>query len=87
MAWFDGAAITQMLQIGSATFTQALLSMLVAVELCIADYLAMVRCPGLLATSAWLGIKCAVCYPDASRCHHADYLVCAPYLVCHVVWS
>jgi len=86
VTWLDGAIITRMLQIGGATFGQALLSTLVAIICALPIAWAMVRRPGLLATSAWLAVSVPFVIPTPVAATMLT-TICAPHTWCATLFG
>ena len=86
MTWLDGATITRMLQIGSATFGQALLSTIVAVICALPIAWAMVRRPGVLATGTWLAVSVPFVIPTPVVATMLTTL-CAPHTWCATLFG
>ena len=81
MAWLDGATVARMAQIGVATFSQALLSTVIAVACAMPIAWAMLRRPGLLATSAWLAVSVPFVIPTPVAATMLT-TICAPHTWC-----
>ena len=84
MAWLDNATVAQMVQIGVATFSQALLSTAMAVACALPIAWAMIRRPGWLATSAWLAVSVPFVIPTPVAATMVTTL-CAPHTWCAMV--
>jgi len=81
LAWLDAATMTQMARIGVATIGQALLSTLVALVCALPIAWALIRRPGMLATSAWLAVSVPFVIPTPVAATMLT-TICAPHSWC-----
>lgn len=86
LAWLDNATVIRMAYIGVATIGQALLSTVVALGCALPIAWAIIRRPGLLATTAWLAVSVPFVIPTPVAATMLTTL-CAPQTWCATVFA